>query len=525
MPYAQQNFPYAFDSNSALTKAKKTTLVPKGFPADFIAEGIDQTRGWFYTLTVLGAALFGTSPFKHVVVNGTVLAEDGLKMSKRLKNYPEPGVILKSHGADALRFALMSSPAVRAEDMRFSEKAVEEAVRSTLLPLWNSYSFFVTYASLCDYEPTPGAPCSTHALDQWILIELCDMTNRVTVALEQYDISTACSILEDGLDGLTNWYIRLSRRRFAGKGPGDAPEATAEQFSLDQTAALNTLHEALLIIIRLLAPFCPFITDAIYLNLTRQEHGSVHLTDWPEEKTLGSTERRILEKTRTLRRIVSLGMTIRSEQKVKVRQPLRSATIAVPSAMLDLAAFTDDDRALLMQELNVKDIVFTDDPGALGTRTVQVNARMVGPRLGKKVQDVIAAGKRGAFTLLPDGRIEILGEVLTPEEAPLHYTGAEGTGVAAAGGLIVSVDTTTDPALLLEGDAREVIRHIQQRRKDAGFSVQDRITLHLKGNDALIAAHGRTIADQTNADLGDHGGEPSTLELDSGTLQISFLLP
>jgi isoleucyl-tRNA synthetase len=195
--------------------------------------------------------------------------------------------------------------------MRFSEKAVEEAVRNTLLPLWNSYSFFVTYASLCDFEPTPGAPRSTHALDQWILIELHDMTNRMTTALEAYDLSTACSILEDGLDGLTNWYIRLSRRRFAGKGPGDAPEATASQFSQDQQAALNTLHEALLIIIRLLAPFCPFITDAIYLNLTRQEHGSVHLTDWPEEKTLGTHERRILEKTRTLRRIVSLGMTVR----------------------------------------------------------------------------------------------------------------------------------------------------------------------------------------------------------------------
>lgn len=524
MPYAQERFPYAYNSHSALPKNKKSLSPPKGFPADFIAEGIDQTRGWFYTLTVLGAALFETSPFKNVIVNGTVLAEDGLKMSKRLKNYPEPGTILKSHGADALRFALMSSPAVRAEDMRFSEKAVEEAVRNTLLPLWNSYSFFITYASLCDYEPTPGAPGSTHPLDQWILIELQDMTNRITAALERYDLSTACSILEDGLDGLTNWYIRLSRRRFAGKGPGDAPEATPNQFSHDQHAALTTLHEALLIMIRLLAPFCPFITDAIYLNLTRQEHGSVHLTDWPNERTLNSAERRILEKTRTLRRIVSLGMMIRSEQKVKVRQPLRTATIAVPSAMLDLAAFTDDDRALLMQELNVKDVVFTDDPGTLGTRTIQVNARMAGPRLGKKVQDVIAAGKRGAFTMLPDGRVEILGELLTPEEAPLHYAGAEGRGIAAAGGLIVSLDTTTDPALLLEGDARDVIRHIQQRRKDAGLSVQDRIVLTITGNDALMAAHGRTIADQTNADLHENNGEETSLELDSGTVRISFLL-
>ncbi len=522
MPYAQERFPYKFDSGSALKIGKKSVDVPKGFPADFIAEGIDQTRGWFYTLTVLGAALYGMSPFQNVVVNGTVLAEDGRKMSKRLKNYPEPGVVIDKHGADALRFALMSSPAVHAEDMRFSEKTVEEAVRGVILPLWNSYSFFVTYANLCGYEPAATSPKSTHPLDAWLRAELQDLTNRVTAALESYDLSGACALLHDGLDGLTNWYIRLSRKRFSGKGPGDAPEATADQFSQDQRAALDTLHDALLTFVRLLAPFCPYVTDAIYLNLTKQDHGSVHLTDWPEEKELSPKETKLLEKTKALRNVASLGMTIRSENKVKVRLPLRTATIAVPSAILHASDFSDEDRSLLMQELNVKDIDFTDDPGSLGTRTVSVNARLAGPRLGKKVQEVIAAGKRGEFVENADGTITILGETLAPEEAPLHYAGAEGRGVAFSGGIIVSLDTKVDAELILEGDAREVIRFVQQKRKEAGLSVSDKIVLSVSGADELMAAHGRTIADQVNAVLGDANENASTLELDTLSATVSF---
>ena len=264
------------------------------------------------------------------------------------------------------------------------------------------------------------------------------------------------------------------------------------------------------------------MTDSVYLNLTKQEHGSVHLTDWPNEKTLSASEKKLIEKNHALRRIVSLGMTIRSENKVKVRLPLRLATIAVPSSVLSQSDFSDDDRQLLMQELNVKDINFTDDPGSLGTRTVSVNARLAGPRLGKKVQEVIAAGKRGEFRELPDGRIDIMGETLTPEEAPLHYTGADGHGVAAEGGVIVSLDTTVDAALTLEGDARELIRFIQQRRKEAGLSVQDRIVLAIRDADDLVAAHGRTIADQTNAELGDATEHTACLELDSYAPTISF---
>lgn len=522
MPYAQEKFPYRFHSQANLPRKKNGAALPRNFPADFIAEGIDQTRGWFYTLTVLGTALFGQSPFKHCVVNGTVLAEDGRKMSKRLKNYPEPQSIIDTYGADALRFALMSSPAVRADDMRFSDKAVQDAMRNVILPLWNSYSFFVTYASLAAYEPSTTMQKSTHPLDVWLFAELQDLTNRMTDALESYDLSGACAIVQQSLDGLTNWYIRLSRRRFAGKGSVDAPDATSKQYADDQRAALDTLFSALLTYARLLAPFTPFVTDALYLNLTQEAHGSVHLSDWPVQRTLQEHERAMLRKTTLLRRIVSLGMTIRSEMTIKVRTPLQSATIALPPAMLEESSITTEDRQLLMRELNVKDIAFTDDPGALGERTVQVNARRAGPRLGKKVQEVIAAGKRGAFIEHDDGTIEILGERLTPEEAPMQYRAAEGQGIAAEAGVIVSLDITMNDALLLEGDARELIRHIQQQRKDSGLSVSDVIVLDVRNADALIATHGPFILQETNATLGSSTEHASSLELECGTVHLSF---
>ncbi len=519
MPYAQQQFPFKFGSSEKGEKG----LLPKNFPADFIAEGIDQTRGWFYTLTVLSAALFQSPAFHHCIVNGTILAEDGRKMSKRLKNYPDTGIVMEKHGADALRLSLMRGPAVHGEDMRFSEKTLEEALRAIILPLWNSYSFFVTYAQLGDFTAGARSAASAHPLDRWILAETQDLVNTVTEKLEAYDLATACSAIEEYLDALTNWYIRLSRRRFAGKGTGDAPEATPEQFEEDRRFALATLEEVLLTFSQLLAPFAPFTTEAIYLNLTQEQHASIHLTDWPEPRPLKKTEEKSIRTTRLLRRIVSLGMTIRSNSKVKVRTPLQNATIAYPPALLGKDKLEDEDRQLLLQELNVKDVSFTDDPGKLGERFLQVNARMVGPRLGGKVQEVIAAGKRGEFTVKSDGGIEILGETLTAEEAPVHYRGAEGFSIAAEGGIIVSLDTHVTDALLLEGDARELIRHIQQQRKDAGLSVKDQITLQIAGADALVKEHGAFIAAQTTSTLGTSADHQSTLELDNGsTVTITF---
>ncbi len=510
MPFAQSHYPF-----ESYETPRRGVSTPPGFPADFIAEGVDQTRGWFYTLTVLSNALFDRPAFHHCIVNGTVLAEDGKKMSKRLKNYPEPLEVVERHGADAVRFALMSSPAVRAEDVRFSEKTVEETVRNVLLPLWNTYSFFVTYANAAGWEPAANRRVSAHPLDQWIRAETQDLVNRMTNQLDRYDLSATCAELNDTIDALTNWYIRLSRRRFAGKsalqeqGPieGGKPE--------EQADALATLYDVLLTVTQLLAPFCPFLTEQIYLNLVAEEHGSVHLTQWPAARPLEKEELATIEKNRLLRRIVSLGLFVRSEKKIKVRQPLQKVLIAIPDALRKSVNITQDDLTLLRDELNVKDLEFVDDPGSLAQAVAMVDARKVGPRVGGKVQELIQAGKRGEFTQDGDA-IVISGERLSADEAKIVYRSKEGDtdNVAADHGVVVSLDVSVTPELQLEGAARDLIRAIQKERKEAGLQLQDRISLKVEGADELLATHSAMIERETNAMIGNAKGTELSVEID-----------
>ncbi|MDA1209291.1 MAG: class I tRNA ligase family protein [bacterium] len=496
MPFAQAHFPFE--------PSHKGLKEPPGFPANFIAEGVDQTRSWFYTLMVLSTALFGETPFKNVVVNGIVLAGDGKKMSKKLKNYPDPIEVVDRHGADAVRFALMSSPAVRAEDLRFSEKFVEETVRSVLLPLWNTYSFFVTYANAAGFTPEASRRHSNHPLDRWIRAEVQDLVNRMTTELDNYDLSATCNEIHETIDALTNWYVRLSRRRFAGQGSSEG----------EQHEALMTLHDVLLTVCQLLAPFCPFITDAIYQNLVEEEHFSIHMTDWPEQKELSKEERSLLEKTRLMRQIVSLGMSVRAESTVKVRQPLHKATIAVPPAMMKLVTLGNDDLALLRQELNVKEIVLSDAPEELAEIYANVDARKVGPRLGKRVQEVIQAGKLGEFTVKDDGSVLILDELLTPEEVAIAYRGKEGENVAADKGVVVSIDTTIDEPLAKEGIARDIIRTIQRLRKDNGYSLGEKIGIGVSSKEDLVSTvlneHGEMIRLETLVNFDSTTGDTFT---------------
>ncbi len=504
MPYAQAHFPFSFCSQPA--RNQKKPPLPPGFPADFIAEGIDQTRGWFYTLTVLATALFDAPAFQHCVVNGTVLAEDGKKMSKRLKNYPEPLGVVEKYGADAVRFTLMSSPAVRGEDMRFSERAVEESLRGILLPLWNAYSFFVTYANAAKWVPEQTRTHSSHPLDLWIRAEVQDLVNRVTEQLERYDLSATCSELTDMVDALTNWYVRLSRRRFAGKAGVHDERNLGTAQEEDQRAALGTLYDVLLTVSQLFAPFCPFTADALYLNLVADEHGSVHLTDWPAERALSKAETKLLTKTRLLRIVVSLGLKVRSDHKIKVRQPLAKATVAIP-ASLHLDPLTEDELRLLQEEINVKKIELVKDPGSLAQAIAQVDARKVGPRLGAKVQALIQAGKRGEFTEGKNG-ITIAGETLSRDEATVLYVGKEeGANVAADRGVVLSLDTTMTDELKLEGHARDLIREVQQLRKEQGYELGDHLTLSITGADDILALHGDRIARETNVTLGSVSGE------------------
>ncbi|TSC79954.1 MAG: isoleucyl-tRNA synthetase [Candidatus Peregrinibacteria bacterium Gr01-1014_25] len=538
MPYAQSNYPYAVDSGQraagnadrsldAFTwegdveaeRAKRYPL-PRGFPADFIAENLDQTRGWFYTLIVLSAALFGKPAFRNCICGGIVLAEDGRKMSKRLKNYPDPNELMEKHGADALRFALMSSPVVRAETLRFSERAVAEAMQNILLPLWNAYSFFVTYANEAGWEPLPSRSHSAHPLDRYIRNEVQDLVNRMTEQLDAYDLSATCAEMHDTIDALTNWYIRLSRRRFAGKGALDE-HADVEPTVDDRNAALDTLYDVLLTMSQLLAPLCPFVTESIYLNLVGEEHGSIHLTDWPQTRKLGKDEAALLEKHRMLRRVVSLGLGLRAEKKIKQRQPLAQATIALPPALASRLDPTPADVDVLLQELNVKTVAFADEPGSLGEQILQINARAVGPRLGGKVQDLIAAGKRGEFSVQPDGSFLVLEEAIGADEATVVYRGREGEDVAAAHGIVVSLDTRLTPQLKREGLLRDLIRSIQMLRKDAGLTIADRIILAVDGIE-LTDAERNVLIQETRSTIGACNASAHSLDLDDRVITIRF---
>jgi isoleucyl-tRNA synthetase len=510
MPYAQEHYPFEMKHRKVESGKWKVESDPPNFPANFIAEGTDQTRGWFYTLTVLGAALFNKSPFEHCIVNGTVLAEDGKKMSKKLRNYPDPLEVVNKHGADAIRFALMSSPAVRGEDLRFSEKLVDENVRSVILPLWNTYSFFITYANAANFEPKETRHKSEHPLDVWIRAEVQDLVNRMTKELDEYDLSATCGEIHETIDSLTNWYIRLSRRRFAGKGSAE-----------EQHEAMETLYDVLLTISQVLAPFCPFTTEAIYLNLVSKEHGSIHLTDWPEVRYLTSDEKGLLEKTRVMRLIVYLGNSIRGEANVKVRQPLSTATIALPPSMT--TKLNDDDLALLRDELNVKSVAFAENPEELAESYVQVDARKVGPRLGGRVQEIIKAGKEGEFTIQDDGKVLILDEWLSPDEAKLVYRGREGQDAAADKGVVVSLDTQISDALALEGDARDIIRGVQRVRKESGLEFTDEISLAIEGAEEVLAQHKDLIASETKSVIGDCQGDDHTIEMGDRKVTIRFV--
>ncbi len=505
MPYAQEHFP--FEGRAENPDA------PAGFPADFIAEGLDQTRGWFYTLTVLSSALFHCPAFRHCVVNGIVLAEDGKKMSKRLKNYPEPTEVAKRHGADAVRFALMSSPAVRGEDLRFSEKLIEETVRSVLLPLWNAYRLFVTYANAADFKPSLDFSLknaqSKHLLDRWILLKTQTLVNNMTSELDSYDLSATCAHLKDSIDDLTNWYVRLSRRRLAGKESGEENET-------DHKDALDTLYRVLLTNAQLLAPFCPFISEAIYMNLVSEEHGSIHFTDWPVQCELIEEDRAIITKMDNTRSVVTLGLKLRTDAKVAVRTPLQSVTVALPPSESGQIV-----KELIQEELNVKQVIDIVDASAIADRILMIDARKAGPRFGGKVQELIKAGKAGNYEE-KDGVISVMGEALLPEEASIVYKSKEGKNVAADRGIVVSLDATLTEALMLEGQARELIHAIQVLRKDAGLEFTDVIKLMVTGAEKILAVHQDLILQETKAALSENKGKKETVEIDGMSITIQF---
>ncbi|HVJ22199.1 MAG TPA: class I tRNA ligase family protein, partial [Polyangiaceae bacterium] len=481
MPYAQQHYPF-----------ERKDELDQFFPARFIAEGLDQTRGWFYTLLVLGTALFGKSPYKNVVVNGMILAEDGQKMSKSKKNYPDPNAVLATYGADALRTYLINSPVVRGEPLRFSERGLKEIVRSVVLPYWHALSFFSTYATLDGYDPRSwqAAPAAERAdIDRWILSVLQSLVADVNHEMEGYRLYNVVPRLVGFIDDLTNWYVRRSRPRFW-KSADDK----------DKANAYATIYEVLVTFAKVLAPFMPFLTETIYQRFVRPvEAGapeSVHFCDYPRANS-ELIEPALEERMAIVRNVVGLARKVREEHKLKVRQPLAKLTVAHRDAYVREAVMSS--KALIMEEINVKALEVSADESAFATISVKPNFKALGKRVGPKMKEISAAlqgwGAAEVARLEAGDAITVAGEALGLNDVLLQRSSKGESAVATDGGITVALDTHLDDALRREGIAREFISLMQNARKDAGFEVSDRIALGWSCSDEFVAQALREHAD------------------------------
>jgi isoleucyl-tRNA synthetase len=475
MPYAQNHYPF---ENKEFFEAH--------FPADFINEGLDQTRGWFYTLTVLAAALFQRPAFKNCIVSGLVLASDGKKMSKSLRNYTDPLEVVNTFGADALRLFLIHSAVVKSDDLRYSDEGVREVLKSIIIPLWSAYSFFVTYANIDGLNPAAAPDKPSNPLDQWILSVAETLAERVRNALDAYDLSRAVDPIIEFIDLLNNWYIRRSRRRFW--------RSSASGKDTDKTEAYGTLYDVLKTLITVAAPFMPFTTDAIWQNLRGEgEAESVHLADFP----LPREERRNREleyKMAAVQHAVSMGRSLRSQYNLKVRQPLKAVELVTRNLEEKKVFLEMED--IIREELNVKNVIFRDNEEDLVLYEAKANFRVLGKELGKEMKaaaDRIAALSQSEIQGLLEGAIlslELPGRVveISAEKVDIRRIEKAGLRVLNEGTLTVALHTEVSEELAQEGDVRDLIRGVQNLRKDRGLEVSDRIRLRLYGSDRLKAA-------------------------------------
>jgi len=469
MPFAQVHYPF-----------ENRDWFEHHYPGDFIVEYIGQTRGWFYLLHVLATALFDRPAFRTAVSHGIVLGSDGRKMSKSLRNYPDVSEVLDRDGSDAMRWFLMASPILRGGNLIVTEEGIRDSVRQVLLPVWSTYYFFTLYAGAVNKgegylarQIRPDEVAGLPDLDRYLLARTRNLVENLTEHLAAYDIATACELVREYLDALTNWYVRTQRDRFW----------------REDTNALNTLYTALETLTRVMAPLAPLLTEEVWRGLTGGR--SVHLTDWPElDGPYGDIlvkDDELVATMEQVRNAVSLGLSLRKANKQRVRQPLAALNIVVPDQDL-LAPYAD----ILKSELNVKSVDLTelteDATAQYGiSQNLAVNARAAGPRLGRGVQAAIKAAKAGDWTETdgqvvvntPDGPVPLVdGEY----ELTTVVGSGDGQDIAAAvlpGGGFVVLDLALTPELIAEGYARDTIRDIQDARKAAGLEVSDRINLTL----------------------------------------------
>jgi isoleucyl-tRNA synthetase len=474
MPYAQLHYPF---ENQQVFEA--------GFPAEFIAEGLDQTRGWFYTLTVLAAALYDRPAFRNVIVNGMVMAEDGKKMSKRLRNYTPPDDLMETYGADALRLYLINSGLVRGEEQRFADSGVWDMTRRALLPWYNAFSFLKTYAALDGWSPDKGNHVGANVLDHWILSRLQTLKARIAEEMEAYRLYNVVPQLFDFIEDLTNWYIRLNRGRFWG-----------EELTGDKIAAYSTLYTALYELCQVMAPFAPFLAEHVYRELatlggTVAVPVSVHLCDYPQPQSpwMRPELERAVDR---MQQVVLLGRQKREEVKIGLRTPLRSLTVIHrDQGLLDELQQLE---TYLRAELNVQEIDYDTEEAAYIEVVAKPNFPVLGKRLGRRMKEfqqlISGLSRQQIEDLQRGGLVTLQGEVFSAAEIQVLQQARPGTNTVSNGKVAIDLDTTLDDELVRGGYAREIVNRIQRRRKDLGLNVAARIDVRYAGDLELMRAAG-----------------------------------
>jgi isoleucyl-tRNA synthetase len=454
MPFAQVHYPF-----------ENADWFDHHYPGDYIVEYNGQTRGWFYTLHVLATALFDRPAFENVSAHGIVLGDDGQKMSKSLRNYPDVNEVFDRDGSDAMRWFLMASPILRGGNLVVTEQGIREGVRQAILPLWNTWYFLSLYAGAAGRKGITRTD-SPHVLDRYVLAKTAALVDGVTAAMEVYDIAGACEQIRDHAEVLTNWYVRRSRDRF---WDGDVD-------------AVDTLHTVLEVTARVAAPLLPLTMEVVWKGLTGGR--SVHLADWPARDELPHDDALVAAMDR-VRQVASSALSLRKARKLRVRLPLARLTVASADATV-LEPFAD----ILRDEVNVREVVLTDDVASYGRFEVAVNARACGPRLGGDTQKVIKAVKAGDWTSNADGTVTAGGIQLLEGEFTEKLVSADPASTSALPGNtgLVVLDTEVTPELAAEGTARDVVRAVQQARRDAGLDVSDRIDLVLDGPEPVLDA-------------------------------------
>lgn len=500
MPYAQLHYPF-----------ENQGLFEKGFPAEFIAEGLDQTRGWFYTLIVLGCALHDTRPFNNVIVNGIVMADDGKKMSKSLKNYTPPDDLMETYGADALRLYLINSGLVKAEEQRFSDSGVRDMVRRALLPWLNAFKFLSTYAAIDDWKPSPRARPSTNIMDQWILSRLQSLKSNISAEMEAYRLYNVVPALFEFIEDLTNWYIRLNRSRF-----------WSDEMTEDKDAAYTTLYTTLHELNLSMAPFAPFLAETIFQDLRKfspvELPVSVHLCTYPEAES--ALIKPLLEQAVSrMQHVILLGRQKRNQEKIKTKYPLPGLTVIhKDKALLQEIARLEN---YIQAELNVKAVSYSTDEAEFINLYAKPNSPVLGKRLGKefnRYRQLIEALDSAAIARLQDeGSIDLGDQSFDVSDVLVFREARQGTNAVSDRYVSIDLKCELDDELTREGLAREVINRIQRSRRDLGFNVVDRVHVTWSAGDELsdaIESHRHHIMKETLALTLEKGPAEGSLTFD-----------